>query len=652
MRGNHLTVECASSAPSAGRWEALDANPYRDAIAAFTAVASAQEDADSRDAYLRLVARKMCELIGAGRCSLYLRDDETGLYRGQVAHADRDVDSLIKRLIGGVEADRFTREIVRTRCPVVIDDAQRDARAIRSTMREWRVRSMMGVPIVLRDQVLGIFYLDSEDEQRAFSVADRDLAMAFADLAAVAIFQSELIEGLNAGRVAVSKQNQALRRAAALDDRLARLVIDGGGLGQIVDTVAELTKKQAVLYDADMASLAASGVESVEVARGDLMSSLPDALDPADGAPKIVGPFPRVGIARRLLVVPVVVDDSRWATLALFENGDSFNAFDSLICRRVARVVALEMSAERRAIGADRSVRDSLAAELISRHPDLGRARRRADLLGLRLDDPHVVCVLVARAGGHLPEVRTAAATLAEFASSPPVLTTPSKDGVVMIVPLPADKSGPAGTDQIREQLEAACLTLEPEGRLVAGLSTPCRLIEGYHDAFEQAGQVVTCIEAYSPRGASIALSAYDLGPARLLLANTDLAEADRFTEQTVGVLLADNVPPELFETLVCFFEKARSVRRSAVRLGVHENTVRYRLSRIEELTGLAVTVDSDAQLSFQIALLILRLKGTLPRPEGDAKPLDELDGAGVMAKGKAADSNDTSTSLLVSAEH
>src|SRR5262249_5628905 len=66
----------------------------------------------------------------------------------------------------------------------------------------------------------------------------------------------------------------------------------------------------------------------------------------------------------------------------------------------------------------------------------------------------------------------------------------------------------------------------------------------------------------------------------------------------------------DLVKTLRVFFDNSRSVRRSAQQLGVHENTIRYRLARVEELTGLAVASDSEDQLTVQFSLLILRLTG------------------------------------------
>lgn len=59
-------------------------------------------------------------------------------------------------------------------------------------------------------------------------------------------------------------------------------------------------------------------------------------------------------------------------------------------------------------------------------------------------------------------------------------------------------------------------------------------------------------------------------------------------------------------------FACAGSVRQTAHALDVHENTVRYRLARMEKLTGLDIANDSDTQLRMQLALAVLRLQGRL----------------------------------------
>jgi DNA-binding PucR family transcriptional regulator len=60
----------------------------------------------------------------------------------------------------------------------------------------------------------------------------------------------------------------------------------------------------------------------------------------------------------------------------------------------------------------------------------------------------------------------------------------------------------------------------------------------------------------------------------------------------------------------------------SSLSLGVHENTVRKRLARVQDLTGLDVAADAGDQLSVQTALLVLRLEGHPVLPGFDASDL------------------------------
>ena len=82
------------------------------------------------------------------------------------------------------------------------------------------------------------------------------------------------------------------------------------------------------------------------------------------------------------------------------------------------------------------------------------------------------------------------------------------------------------------------------------------------------------------------------------------------FADSSFGDLVRDPSKKHLLATLGCLFDNMGSIRRCALRLGVHENTIRYRLTRIEELTGLSITHDPDAQLGARLALLVLMLQG------------------------------------------
>lgn len=106
-------------------------------LRAFSEVSDALSGGGEFLEILHLIARQARALVGAGRCNLYLREAESGLFRGQVTEGP-DLDDRVRRLACGSVADRFTAEILAHGAPVVIDNAQNDPRPIRATMRSWK----------------------------------------------------------------------------------------------------------------------------------------------------------------------------------------------------------------------------------------------------------------------------------------------------------------------------------------------------------------------------------------------------------------------------------------------------------------------------------------------------------------------------------
>ncbi len=133
---------------------------------------------------------------------------------------------------------------------------------------------------------------------------------------------------------------------------------------------------------------------------------------------------------------------------------------------------------------------------------------------------------------------------------------------------------------------------------------------ESFARAYREAREVVRCIDRFTHGTGNRVLAVDDLGPARLFLANGEVSAIRHFIDDMLGPLLdEDAASTELIRTLAVWFEQNRGMRRTATRLGVHENTVRLRLSRVHVLTGLNVTGDASHQLSIHTALLVLRLR-------------------------------------------
>ncbi|HET8683036.1 MAG TPA: helix-turn-helix domain-containing protein [Micromonosporaceae bacterium] len=111
-------------------------------------------------------------------------------------------------------------------------------------------------------------------------------------------------------------------------------------------------------------------------------------------------------------------------------------------------------------------------------------------------------------------------------------------------------------------------------------------------------------------------VSAIDLLPERALAGD---AEARRILRHEVYGSLV-RAGGELLETLDGFFAAGGVLESAARMLFVHPNTVRYRLRRIAEVSGLAPMHPRDA-FALRVALAIGRLDPSAPVPPGHAQP-------------------------------
>ena len=112
-----------------------------------------------------------------------------------------------------------------------------------------------------------------------------------------------------------------------------------------------------------------------------------------------------------------------------------------------------------------------------------------------------------------------------------------------------------------------------------------------------------------------------ETGAYRLLLPamSEDPAELQRFHDETVAPLVAydDQYETELVKTLESFLEADGNVAKTAGKLFTHRHTVRYRLERVRELTGLDVG-STDGRERLGLGLKAMRVLG-IALPQGPA---------------------------------
>jgi sugar diacid utilization regulator/GAF domain-containing protein len=596
----------------------------RRAFSALSEVTPAIAKVTGIDDLMHLIAKQVTALVGVERCSVYMREERQNLFRGCAGCCDgAALTEDIKRWTAGVPADGVTREMLETRRPVVVANARQDPRMVKATVRHWKIRSLLEVPMTYNDEIVGLILLDDPDRRHEFSEEEVELARAFADLAAVAVTQTQVRLELHSKLEAASRQLGALRRATAVDEQLSDLVLEGRTLQDLTRSLAQLLAKPCAVFR--------PGGERVAMAlsEGASENAIPRLLEPevasqpevaralADNDTNrafLVGPIPAAGVLHRHVVAPVVLGEEVWGRLVVMEHKTRFTGGDVVAVRRAATLIALQVSSERKAAEADWNAGSSLAAELLGGSSDTAVARRRADRLGVSLDARRLVMLVGTRSGveGEVPDFRAVAEAFGRAAPALSVHVTAVDGSAAALIEVPDSEESETFAYDNRETFEAVRRALRADG-LIAGLSGVHRSRDGYRAAHREARQVLECIRRFSPEDGPALFSSDELGVGSLLLSSSDSEAVAKFAEETVGELVREHSKADLLTTLCSFFDNMGSIRGSAAALDVHENTIRYRLSRIEELTGLAVMHDPDAQLRARLSLLVLLLQGRLP---------------------------------------
>ncbi|MFD4788593.1 PucR family transcriptional regulator [Streptomyces sp. NPDC058459] len=182
-------------------------------------------------------------------------------------------------------------------------------------------------------------------------------------------------------------------------------------------------------------------------------------------------------------------------------------------------------------------------------------------------------------------------------------------DEAVALVPLPAVSTEHDGSEAglhadalpraVREALSAG---LEGDGRLTLGVSAAVHLAEGLRGALEEARHARR-VAAARP-GRVCAAGHQELASHVLLLPFVPDDVRRAFTARLLDPLTAYDRRhrAELIPTLEAFLDCDGSWTRCASRLHLHVNTLRYRVGRIEQLTGRDLSRLED-KLDFFLAL-------------------------------------------------
>lgn len=588
---------------------------YQEALVQVAAAISLE---GSLEQMLTALAAGLRSVFGVRRCSIFLGEEAEGVFRCRAADGDdaRAGSDAAARIVCGIPADRFTGELVRTGRPVHIANARMDPRPVRKTVLDWDLRAVLGIPMVAEEEVVGLVFLDDPGSRHGFDHGDEELAAALVDLLGAVVRQARSAEVLRGTAAQVARQNRVLMRTNSLQARLTELALDARNVGDLAEAVTSVTGSTCIVYGPELQRLACASAPGAEGDPSSILDAVGsngarEVLDQvAEKGAAIVGPFPQRGETKRSLVAAVSAQGRIWGYLVLVESGRRLNGIDTSVARQAASIVALEFGPGGGEFAIDPAGRDRLLREALDGSAAPEGLRERVERQGLRIDGQHVVVLVRAAEGGTcMPSPAEIEAALRAGGSVPAAIIELDDGTMAAILRLDPEAPPLEATRRVKGMVGRAISTFENPGGVLAAVSSACSSAGEWSCARDEAERILEQAAALGER----VLCADELGVGRFVLSSADGPEAQRFARGVLGPLLDNrDGAGDLLATLNTFFICGRSVRYAAVRLGVHQNTIRYRLARITDLLALDLMSDPDDQLSCQLALMILRLDGSL----------------------------------------
>lgn len=411
----------------------------------------------------------------------------------------------------------------------------------------------------------------------------------------------------------INRQASLLEKSQEIHRDLLEVVINGGGWTEVAGAAARLIDKPVLVLDVSLEPLGVSADFPWPGAELHRLLDRPAVRAQFDGLARFPNKLLHLveeGVPP-LFAVPIVVSHSCLGYVCTVTEHHELEEMERVALEHAATVAAVEMAREQVRFETEVRLKGDFVDDLIGgRFSSEDSLLRRASFLGCDLS--HGATVMVADVDEF---ERTMAARMlnenevqnlkARFFNrctrvvsevEPLSLVSLKSDRVIIFLP------GPTAVDP--RSMERLTSRIQSLGREVADLSVSVGVsrfiadLAGLHKAFEEALAALKVGRKLQGLGSvmhfegvgsyKLLLSIWEHDPEELrALYQETIDPVDRYDRQTASQLLL---------TLTTFFGNDENLSKTAQDLFAHRHTIRYRLQKIAELTGLSVFKSEDKE--------------------------------------------------------
>jgi DNA-binding PucR family transcriptional regulator len=413
----------------------------------------------------------------------------------------------------------------------------------------------------------------------------------------------------------VNEQYAVLRRALAAHERLERIVLSERGLEALVGALASLLGATVLVFDSRGEPLVQRKFR--RTLEPEIMAGLQDEVRERARRREARTFMPAVDDGNRALVLPVAADGAPQAGaspvrapeawLVAIKDTGSLSDFDRLTLHQAVTIVALELLRERVAGDTERRLAGDVIDALV--HGQLNGPELARRLAPFVLSD-RVAAIVAERptnGRGSTPPIEVALRDALRDEATPGLVASTGSFTCALVPGMAeeelfalADRVAGRASTELAKPIQVGVGRAMPSGDARRSFHEARCALEALAFGLPDSAHNGSRTEAHTQEVATYK----DLGSFQLLLSLQDDQALALFCDSILGPIETSegHYGGELMRSLEAFIEENGQWERAARRLYCHRHTLRYRIRRIEELTGRNLGSARD-RIEFWLAL-------------------------------------------------
>jgi len=306
----------------------------------------------------------------------------------------------------------------------------------------------------------------------------------------------------------------------------------------------------------------------------------------------------------RAQIEPLMVDHELVGALVLFPVAQPVNELDLMMLESAKFALSVQMMRSFIRFRFETRTQTELLFEVLEgRWRDADDIQQRAQRLGISFSTAQQMIIIDygnARESKNLHH--NVARILARAAIHSTVIVV--DNGLVCLVPTEGEKGRERLAKVQRQIADDLARYLGAEPILLA--SGVCRMLTDYPAAWERCRRLIDIARSF---GRSGPISDQDFGPIPIFMAAVGGEDIRIFVNENVGAMLAHDRKHHTpyLETLTVYLRESCRSQACADAMGVHVTTLRYRLSRIQDLFGIDVETP-ERRFATELAIHLQRV--------------------------------------------